>query len=105
MKSHPLLTLIISIIFILIVFISITEGHTVWVHNKLVAGTWAAQSSIAHNGFHLAIPDNIAMYYLYLEAIGSTEDTKIRGPISNDKDNCWHFHGSLDDWGVDENCQ
>ncbi|RGB32988.1 hypothetical protein C1646_762238 [Rhizophagus diaphanus] len=52
---------------------SLTEGHTVWVHNKLVVGTWASVTAVddlehqnridqkwseAHQGFHLAIPDN-----------------------------------------------
>ncbi|PKC11512.1 hypothetical protein RhiirA5_397443 [Rhizophagus irregularis] len=117
MKSHPLLALVIPIILNLIVFMSLTEGHTIWVHNKLVVGTWAAvtavdtldyahqnqidqQWSIAHHGFHLTIPDNYTTFYLYLEAIASTQDTKTRGPFNNNQDFCWHFHGSLNDWDV-----
>ncbi|CAB4404280.1 unnamed protein product [Rhizophagus irregularis] len=68
--SH-LLARIIPIILNLIVFMSLTEGHTIWVHNKLVA-----------------------------EAIASTQDTKTRGPFNNNQDFCWHFHGSLNDWDV-----
>ncbi|RGB38398.1 hypothetical protein C1646_812633 [Rhizophagus diaphanus] len=115
MKSHPLLALVIPIILNLIIFMSLTEGHKVWVHNKLVVGTWAAatavdnlehqnqidqQWSVAHHGFDLTIPDNYTTYYLFLEAIASTQDTKTRGPINNNQDSCWHFHGSLDDWDV-----
>ncbi|RGB42201.1 hypothetical protein C1646_751234 [Rhizophagus diaphanus] len=88
-----------------------TEGHIVWVHNKLLIGTWAgvvasadnkkitSDSSISHNGFHLTIPDDIGAYYLHFVSI-SFEEVKIRGPITNDQDVCWHFHGNALKWEV-----
>ncbi|PKB92772.1 hypothetical protein RhiirA5_387576 [Rhizophagus irregularis] len=87
MKSHPLLALIISIIFSLIAFMSPIEGHTVWIHNKLEWGTWAGVDaitedgkkitsnwSISHKGFHLTIPDDTSSYYLHFGLISFEEE-------------------------------
>ncbi|GBC09014.1 hypothetical protein RclHR1_08540013 [Rhizophagus clarus] len=115
MKSH-LSALIISIIFsLLIAFTSFTGGKTVWVHNKLTVGTWAAVTatndsdgiyniaqdwSVSHNGFHVDVPDNYPTFYLFFDVIVSTQDTKERGPFDNNQDSCWHFHGHLDSWDI-----
>ncbi|CAB4484357.1 unnamed protein product [Rhizophagus irregularis] len=112
MKSHPLLALIISIIFSLIAFMSPTEGYKVWIHNKLESGTWAGVDAVtedgkkitsnwsfSHKGFHLTIPDDTGTYYLHFGLI-SFEDIKIRGPFTNDQDACWHFHGNVFKWEV-----
>ncbi|GES79974.1 hypothetical protein GLOIN_2v1843800 [Rhizophagus clarus] len=88
MKSH-LSALIISIIFsLLIAFTSFTGGKTVWVHNKLTVGTWAAVT---------ATNDSDGIYNI---AQDCTQDTKERGPFDNNQDSCWHFHGHLDSWDI-----
>ncbi|GBC04084.1 hypothetical protein RclHR1_00550029 [Rhizophagus clarus] len=122
MKFHPLF---ISIIVSLIAFVSLIEGHTINVENKLVRGTWGLGAatdylgsgnfdwdhdnsaidqnwSIAHNGFDLTIPDdqNITTFYLVFGVSGSTEQDKWRGPFDNNQDYCWHFHGHIDSWKV-----
>ena len=57
----------------------------------------------AHVGYSLNIPDKHQTYWLRFGVVNSMEDDKIRGPINNDGDKCWHFHGpTVDDWDVME---
>ena len=100
---------------------NITAGHTVYIQNKLVAGTsgivagtidkednfnwqindsWAQDSSRAHAGFSLSVPDNLNTYWLVFAVGLSTEQYKWRGPFTNNQDICWHFHGHIDSWDV-----
>jgi hypothetical protein len=98
----------------------VCAGHTVWIHNKVDAGSYtlvaatpkneegpwnwsggiAQEGDWAHNGYSLLIPDNVESYWLVFSVSGSTEDDKWRGPINNDGDKCWHFHGHLDSWEI-----
>ncbi|CAB4404281.1 unnamed protein product [Rhizophagus irregularis] len=110
MKS---LALIISIIFGLIAFTSLTEGHTVWIQNKLVVGTVSITTALtpdggvidekmasAHKGYHLYIPEDKSTFYLDFDVLGSVQDLKKRGPFNNDQDSCWHYHGNSGNWDV-----
>ena len=92
--------------------------HHVYIHNKIFVGTYTCvqattdNSSLyhaitepcafAHKGYSLTIPDKVQTYWLAFEVYASLENVKWRGPFQNDGDKCWHFHGSVDDWNIDE---
>ncbi|CAG8754642.1 10636_t:CDS:2, partial [Funneliformis caledonium] len=99
------------------------QGHNVWIQNRAASGTytdagatehnqkghwsWGShaidqQGASAHKGYHLYIPENYTTFWLVFGVASSTEDDKWRGPINNDGDKCWHFHGTEDAWDVYE---
>ncbi|CAI2190145.1 4386_t:CDS:2 [Funneliformis geosporum] len=103
--------------------VPLAQGHTVWIHNKVTVGTLTAaaatetnegsgfswygpyidmHSENAHKGYSLYIPDNKATFWLVFGVSGSLQENKWRGPFNNDGDKCWHYHGTIDGWNVDE---
>ncbi|CAI2176900.1 14269_t:CDS:2, partial [Funneliformis geosporum] len=101
----------------------LTQGYTVWIHNWASSGTitdaaatennekghWSwthpaidNRGESARKGYHLVIPQNITTYWLVFGVASSLEDDKWRGPYNNDGDKCWRFHGSEDDWNINE---
>ncbi|CAG8475095.1 22720_t:CDS:2, partial [Gigaspora rosea] len=60
----------------------------------------AQDSSRAHAGFVLAVPDNVESYWIILGVGLSVEDDKWRGPYNNTQDICWHFHGHFEKWEI-----
>ncbi|CAB4387449.1 unnamed protein product [Rhizophagus irregularis] len=127
MKSSFSFTMIVAIIFIqaLTPFTEVYADHTVWIHNKVTAGTWTNAATVlknkkgnfdwsgdagaidiegdwAHTGYSLNVPDNVSSYWVAFRVAASTEDDKWRGPYNNDGDKCWHFHGTIDSWDVYE---
>ncbi|CAI2170751.1 13594_t:CDS:2 [Funneliformis geosporum] len=103
--------------------VHLAQGHTVWIQNKVTVGTFTAvaatetgekkdfswygpyidmQSENAHKGYHLIIPENITTFWLVFGVAYSLQENKWRGPINNDGDKCWHYHGTLDGWDVYE---
>ncbi|CAG8468115.1 14838_t:CDS:2 [Funneliformis caledonium] len=110
---------LIAIIFGLLTSMSLTlieADHKVWIHNKITAGTqtsvqalltngqggqFASKGAIAHKGYSLTIPDNVSFYYLdFAVNQGISEPFTRLGPITNDGDKCYHFHGTLYNWRV-----
>ncbi|CAG8692507.1 3381_t:CDS:2 [Funneliformis caledonium] len=109
---------LIAIIFGLLTSMALTlieADHTVWIHNKVSAGTtttvtastvnggdgrFADGSEIAHKGYSVNIPDRVKKYYLGFNVEGSFEHDKWRGPFNNDGDRCFHFHGVLENWDI-----
>ncbi|CAI2167229.1 17864_t:CDS:2 [Funneliformis geosporum] len=116
-----------SSIFIAIIFglfmLTLIEGYTVVIQNKVTKGTdtmvaatygdeggnfnwWHTNDAIvenfaeAHSGYNITIPDNVTTYWLVFGVDWSTEQDKWRGPFTNNGDQCWHFHGTLDDWKI-----
>ncbi|CAG8822339.1 10729_t:CDS:1, partial [Gigaspora rosea] len=81
--------------------------HTVWIHNKLVAGTIAritasenfdgsqlivVDESTAHKGYSLWVPENYTNFWLTFYVVDTTRKSKVRGPYNNSQDVCWRFH-------------
>ncbi|CAB4433639.1 unnamed protein product [Rhizophagus irregularis] len=120
-------TIIVAIIFIqaLTPFTEVYADHTVFIQNKVARGSytevaivlenkkgdfyWNGDSGIidaegawTHTGYSLHVPDNVNSYWVAFRVAASTEEDKWRGPINNDGDKCWHFHGTLESWEVYE---
>ncbi|CAG8478325.1 5496_t:CDS:2 [Funneliformis caledonium] len=109
-------SMLIAIIFGLLTSMALTlieADHTVWIHNKVTAGTWTrVQASVvnggdgtftektrmAHKGYSLTIPDRVKKYWLGFGVTLSLEHDKWRGPFTNDGDRCYHFHGDASYW-------
>ncbi|CAI2168821.1 13164_t:CDS:2 [Funneliformis geosporum] len=119
-------TIIIAIIFGLVTSMTLTfieANHTVWIQNKARIGVFthaaateenqqghfnwndggfANEGEWTHTGYSLNIPDEINTYWLAFQIGLSLEDDKWRGPFNNDRDQCWHFHGTLENWEIFE---
>ncbi|CAG8590489.1 12084_t:CDS:1, partial [Dentiscutata erythropus] len=57
-------------------------------------------SSSAHKGFHLMIPNDYDGYKLIFTVVSSYEDWKEYGPFTNSKDIEWVISGSVGDWDI-----
>ncbi|CAG8528621.1 8997_t:CDS:2 [Funneliformis mosseae] len=110
MKFSTIIAIVFSLLSMALMLIE--ADHTVWIQNKVTSGTWTnvsasvtnggdsfnADGDWAHNGYSVSIPDSVNSYWLQFRVAASTEDNKWRGPIPNDGDKCWHFHGTIDNW-------
>ncbi|GBB87971.1 hypothetical protein RclHR1_14490002 [Rhizophagus clarus] len=98
------------------------DGHTVWIHNKMIGGTqaiaavthdneketwhWSPDNndaifesySFAHMGFYLKVPSKVETFWLVFGVGLSQEEDKWRGPFTNTQDLCFHFHGNVFKW-------
>ncbi|CAG8712142.1 11191_t:CDS:2 [Funneliformis mosseae] len=110
-------SIIIAIVFgLLSMTLTLIEAHTVWIHNKVAVGThtrvtaakdrngkgFSTDGNWAHKGYSLNIPDDVKAYWLGFNVYDSFEEDKWRGPITNDGDKCYHFHGTLENWDIYE---
>uniref|UniRef100_U9T0K2 DUF1566 domain-containing protein n=1 Tax=Rhizophagus irregularis (strain DAOM 181602 / DAOM 197198 / MUCL 43194) TaxID=747089 RepID=U9T0K2_RHIID len=100
MKSSFSFTIIVAIIFIQVLtpFTEVYADHTVWIHNKVTAGTWTNAATVLENkkgNFDWHVPDNVQSYWLAFRVGASTEEDKWRGPFNNDGINVGTFMTSV----------